>query len=78
MLTAVLTDPCHRRQHGQGTNGSFEVFVYAGRDPLTGKERRLTGTALTRKEAERLRTRLLGRLTRGEVAAVGVGRPWPS
>ncbi|MGH8905721.1 MAG: ABC transporter transmembrane domain-containing protein [Egibacteraceae bacterium] len=49
----------------QRANGSFEVFVCAGRDPLTGKERRLTGTALTRKEAERLRTRLLGEVDAG-------------
>ena len=46
-------------------NGSFQVFVYAGRDPLTGKERRLTGTAATRKEAEKLRTELLAQVDAG-------------
>ena len=49
-------------------NGSYEVFIYAGRDPLTGKERRRTGTAKTRKEAEVLRTRLLGEIDRGRVS----------
>ncbi|MGH3927393.1 MAG: site-specific integrase, partial [Pseudonocardiaceae bacterium] len=49
-------------------NGTYEVFIYAGRDPLTGKERRRTGTAKTRKEAEVLRTRLLGEIDRGRVS----------
>ncbi|MGH8902541.1 MAG: hypothetical protein ACRDYA_12895 [Egibacteraceae bacterium] len=41
------------------------MFVYAGQDPLTGKDRRLTGTAQTGKDAERLRTRLLGEIDKG-------------
>jgi hypothetical protein len=46
----------------QRSNGSYEVLVYAGKDPLTGKERRRTGTAHSRKEAEQLRTRLLSEI----------------
>lgn len=53
------------RQRG---NGSYQVIVYAGQDPLTGKDRRLTGTAQTRKEAERLRTRLLSEVDEGRVS----------
>jgi integrase len=49
-------------------NGTYRVFVYAGKDPLTGKERRLTATAATLKEAERLRTKLLGGIDRGRTA----------
>ena len=36
--------------------------VYAGRDPVTGRERRLTGTARSRRDAEKLLTRLLTQL----------------
>ncbi|MGH8932904.1 MAG: tyrosine-type recombinase/integrase [Egibacteraceae bacterium] len=53
----------HKRE-----NGAFRVLVYAGRDPLTGKERRVTGTAPTLKDAERLRTKLLGDLDQGRKA----------
>ncbi len=53
-------------------NGTYRVLVYAGRDPLTGKERRLTGTAPTRKEAEQLRTKLLGDIDRGRRAGTKV------
>ncbi len=42
---------------------SFRVVVYAGRDPVTGKGRRLTGTAKTKPDAEKLLTRLLPRST---------------
>lgn len=49
-------------------NGTYRMLVYAGRDPLTGKDRRLTGTTKTRKEAERLRTRLLGEVDKGRVS----------
>ncbi|MGH8897591.1 MAG: tyrosine-type recombinase/integrase [Egibacteraceae bacterium] len=44
------------------------MLIYAGRDPLTGKERRLTGTAHSRKEAEQLRTRLLSEVDKGRAA----------
>jgi len=46
----------HIQQRG---NGSYRVHVYAGRDPVTGKLQYLSGTAVTKAEAERLRTRLL-------------------
>jgi integrase len=46
----------------QRPNGTYRVIVYAGRDPFTRRERRLTGTASTPREAERLRTRLLGQV----------------
>jgi integrase len=38
---------------------SFRVRVYAGEDPLTGKDLYLTGSAPTEREAEKLRTKLL-------------------
>jgi integrase len=46
----------------QRPNGTYRVIVYAGRDPFTRRERRLTGTATTPREAERLRTRLLAQV----------------
>src|SRR4029453_18530914 len=46
----------------QRPNGTYRVIVYAGRDPFTRRERRLTGTANTPREAERLRTRLLAQV----------------
>ncbi|MGH8905930.1 MAG: tyrosine-type recombinase/integrase [Egibacteraceae bacterium] len=52
----------------QRDNGTFRVLVYAGRDPLTGRERRLTATAKTRRDAERLRTKLLGEIDRGRAS----------
>jgi hypothetical protein len=58
----------HSRQR---SNGSHEVLVYAGKDPLTGKERRRTGTAHSRKEAEQLRTRLLSEIDKGRSPAGG-------
>ncbi|MGH3927385.1 MAG: Arm DNA-binding domain-containing protein, partial [Pseudonocardiaceae bacterium] len=48
--------------------GSFEVNVYAGRDPLTGKERRRTGTRKTRREAEALLAKLLTEVAEGRVS----------
>jgi hypothetical protein len=50
------------RAHPTTDHGTFRVLVYAGRDPLTGKERRRTATAHSRKEAEQLRTRLLSKI----------------
>jgi integrase len=41
-------------------NGSFRVIVYAGRDPLTGKERRLRETCATHAEAQVALVRLQG------------------
>jgi integrase len=46
-------------------NGTFQVIVYAGKDPLTGKERRPTGTRATRREAEQLLTTLLAQVDTG-------------
>jgi integrase len=56
-----------RRVRGRGhihqrPNGTYRVIVYAGMDPITRRERRLTGTASTPREAERLRTRLLAQV----------------
>ncbi len=74
MLTSMLTDSCERRQLGQARgyirkreNGSYEVFVYLGKDPLTGKPRRRTGTAGTRRAAEQLRTKFLSAADKGDV-----------
>lgn len=49
----------------QRENGTFRVLIYARRDPLTGKERRRTATAYSRKEAEQLGTRLLSEIDPG-------------
>ncbi|WP_328769486.1 hypothetical protein [Streptomyces sp. NBC_00286] len=46
------------RPHGDG----FQVRVYAGHDPLTKKEIRLTEQAETWPEAEKIRTRLLNQV----------------
>lgn len=48
------------RQRGR----SFQVLVYSGADPLTGKDHYLTGTAPTKREAEKLKTRLLAQADR--------------
>ena len=42
------------------SNGSFRVIVYAGRDPLTGKDRRLRKTFATYAEAQVELVRLQG------------------
>jgi hypothetical protein len=44
------------RKHRAG----YQVRVSAGTDPVTGERLRLQGTAPTMREAERLRTKLLG------------------
>jgi hypothetical protein len=56
----------------QRANGSYEVFVYAGRDALTGKERRRAGTAHSRREAERLIVDLQGAVNSGRTAGTKV------
>ncbi|MFL6184118.1 MAG: site-specific integrase, partial [Actinomycetes bacterium] len=49
------------RQRGN----AWQVIVHAGRDPLTGKRRNLTGTARTKREAQALRARLLTQVNEG-------------
>ncbi|MGH8897579.1 MAG: hypothetical protein ACRDZ4_11265 [Egibacteraceae bacterium] len=56
-----------RGTSASGTTGLSRVRV-PGAGPLTGKERRLTGTAHSRKEAEQLRTRLLSEVDKGRTA----------
>lgn len=53
--------PSKRRERGfiEERGGSFRVKVFAGLDPLTGKRLYLTGTSRSRREAEKIRTRLL-------------------
>jgi integrase len=48
--------------------GRFQVKVYAGRDPATGRKRQLSGTAATLAEAKRLRTRLQAEVDAGRHA----------
>jgi hypothetical protein len=45
---------------------AWQVIVHAGRDPLTGKRRNLTGTARTKREAQALRARLLTQVNEGK------------
>jgi len=52
------------RQRGN----AWQVIVHAGRDPLTGKRRNLTGTARTKHEAQALRARLLTQVDEGQTA----------
>ena len=55
-----------RRPRGhirERSNGKLQVLVYAGRDPVTGRQRYLAETVATRAEAERTLTRLLTRST---------------
>jgi hypothetical protein len=54
------------------SNGTYRVFVEVGTDPFTRKRRRLTATARDRKEAERLRTKLLAEVDQGRQPATGV------
>lgn len=44
---------------------AWQVIVHAGRDPVTGKRRNLTGTARTKREAQALRARLLNEANEG-------------
>jgi hypothetical protein len=50
-----------RRDRGsiEQRGDSYRVKVYAGLDPLTGRRLYLTGSSTSRREAERIRTRLL-------------------
>jgi hypothetical protein len=55
--------PKKRRPRGhieQLASGSWRVHVYAGVDPLTGRERRLRATVRDQKSAEAALTKLLG------------------
>jgi hypothetical protein len=45
---------------------AWQVIVHAGRDPLTGKRRNLTGMARTKREAQALRARLLTQVNEGK------------
>lgn len=57
MARVALTGrPCgHIRQRGR----SFQVIVYAGIDPVTGKPHRLSASTTNEKEAERILRRLI-------------------
>src|SRR5215207_8929791 len=61
----ILVPMATRKRRSQGhieerPNGSFRVIVYAGRDPLTGKDRRLRKTCATYAEAQVELVRLQG------------------
>lgn len=51
-----------QRTSRNGSPGSWQVIVNAGRDPITGKRRTLSGSAPTKKAAMVLRNRLLAEL----------------
>jgi integrase len=62
-----MVTPRRGRRRPRGTitelpSGSYRVKVYAGVDPLTGKEHYLRETAKTSAEAEKTRTRLLSQV----------------
>ena len=50
---------------------SWWVVVYTGRDPLTGKKRRKTGTAKTKAEARQLEAKLIREAGAGQHRAAG-------
>jgi hypothetical protein len=61
-----------RRQRGwieELPSGPFRVRVYAGVDPLTGRNHYLGETVETRKDAERTRTRLLSQVDENRTPA---------
>jgi len=67
MSVATLTCMAAARHRSRGhiesrANGKFRVKVYAGEDPLTGKQRYLTKTTGSYKEAEVELTALLGQV----------------
>ncbi len=63
MTVAMSYDLAMARGHIRTRpNGTFQVLVYAGRDPVTMRQRYLSGTAKTRKDAEKLLTSLLGQV----------------
>ncbi|MEQ4210278.1 hypothetical protein [Actinopolymorpha sp. B9G3] len=45
------------------------MLVFAGRDPLTGKDSYLTGSTKDAREAERIRTRFLAQVDQQRLAA---------
>ncbi|HWM60468.1 MAG TPA: site-specific integrase, partial [Pseudonocardia sp.] len=49
-----------QRGHTRRRGGSFQVLVYAGIDPLTGKDHYLTESTRDKAEARKILTRLLG------------------
>jgi integrase len=50
------------RGHIRRRGGSFQVLVYAGVDPLTGKDHYLTESTRDEREAQKILTRLLGQV----------------
>jgi integrase len=67
-----------RRPRGhirQRSNGKLQVLVYAGRDPVTGRQRYLAETVATRDEAERTLTRLLHQVDEQRNPNTRHGRP---
>jgi hypothetical protein len=68
----LLSTTCQRsrRGHSRGLirqrGNAWQVIVHAGRDPLTGKRRNLTGTARTKRKAQALRARLLTQANEGK------------
>ncbi len=61
VLRHAVTPP-PARAHQDLPSGSFQAIVYAGTDPLTGKERYLRETATTYDGAEQTLTRLQGQV----------------
>jgi integrase len=60
-----------RRDRGfvRRRGNSYQVLVYAGADPLTGKDRYLTGSARSEREVEKIRTRLLAQVDQQRATA---------
>ncbi len=65
-----VTVPCMRGSMREKSPGYWQLRVYEGRDPLTGKQRyRVRGVRGTKRQAERKLTALVAEVDRGVVAA---------
>ena len=79
----LVHSPSQRRRRSRGhirelPSGSFQAIVYAGKDPLTGKERYERQTAKTYQAAEiALNAEGLIEVSRGRRALVRAGLPTP-
>jgi hypothetical protein len=79
----LVHSPSQRRRRSRGhirelPSGSFQAIVYAGKDPLTGKERYERQTAKTYQAAEiALNAEGPIEVSRGRRALVRAGHPTP-
>ncbi|NYH88221.1 hypothetical protein [Actinopolymorpha rutila] len=68
-----------RRERGyvRRRGNSFQVLVYSGVDPLTGKDSYLTESAKDKRQVEKIRTRLLAQVDQQRQATTKASRVRP-